>query len=167
MMISLIVAASINNVIGKNNQLPWHLPNDMKYFKNNTWGMPVIMGRKTFESFGAGPLPGRMNVVISRQAALPHADPKVKVAATLRQAIDMAATADCKEVFVIGGAQVYAEAIAWADRIYLTRVEAVIEGDVYFPEMNTERWMMISARDFPADGTHAYPYSFQIWERRK
>jgi dihydrofolate reductase len=165
MIISLIVAASENNVIGKDNQLPWHLPNDMKFFKNTTWGMPVIMGRKTFEALAGGPLPGRFNFVITRRKDWRPPESDVQVAGDLQGALTLAAATDCKEVFVIGGGQVYAEAMPLADRIYMTRVHAVLEGDAWFPPIDGKAWREVSNLDFPADDKHAYAYSFQLWER--
>lgn len=166
MIISLIVAASTNNVIGKDNKLVWHLPNDMKFFKNTTWGMPVIMGRKTFEALSGDPLPGRFNIVISRNRDWKPGRDKVQVAQDLTGAIELAKETDCKEVFVIGGGQVYAESMSVANRIYMTRVNAVLEGDTYFPEISQKEWVMVSHLDFPADDKHAYSYSFQLWERK-
>lgn len=166
MIISLIVAASTNNVIGKDNKLVWHLPNDMKFFKNTTWGMPVIMGRKTFEALAGQPLPGRFNIVITRNRDWKPGREKVLVAQDLSMAIELAKETDCKEVFIIGGGQVYAETMAIANRIYMTRVEALLEGDTYFPYFSSQDWEMLSHLDFPADDKHAYAYSFQLWERK-
>ena len=103
MLISLIVAASENNVIGKNNQLVWRLPNDMKFFKNSTWAMPVIMGRKTYESMNGEPLPGRFNIVITHQKGWKPSDSQTQTGDSLQQAIELAKQTDCKEVFIIGG----------------------------------------------------------------
>ncbi|HET6253165.1 MAG TPA: dihydrofolate reductase [Puia sp.] len=167
MTISLIVAASTNNVIGKANGMVWNLPNDTKYFKNTTWGMPVIMGRKTYESMSSEPLPGRFNIVITRQRDWVANNPKVQVAGNLAAAIRLAEATDSKEAFVAGGGQIYAEALPLADKIYLTRVHAVVEGDAYFPEFDETRWEMISNMDHPADERHAYAYSFQVWQRKK
>ncbi len=167
MIVSLIVAASTNNVIGKNNQLLWHLPNDMKFFKNTTWGMPVVMGRKTYESLAGGALPGRFNFVITRKTGWDPHDDKVKVVATMGQAIAAAGETDCREVFVIGGGQIYAESMASADRIYMTRVHAVLEGDTWFPAIDGKEWALHSELNFPVDEKHAYAYSFQVWERKK
>ena len=167
MIISLLVAASTNNVIGKEGKLLWHLPNDMKFFKNNTWGMPVVMGRKTYESLAGDPLPGRFNFVITRNGNWdPHTD-KVKIVSDLQEAIGASGQTDCKETFVIGGGQIYAEAMAIADRIYMTRVDAVLEGDTWFPPIDEKTWEMVSHLDFLPDEKHAYAYSFQVWERRK
>jgi len=167
MIISLLVAASNNNVIGKDNKLLWHLPNDMKFFKNTTWGMPVVMGRKTYESLAGEPLPGRFNFVITRNKDWDPHNEKVKGTPTLQAAIGAAGQTDCKEAFVIGGGQIYAEAISIADRIYMTRVDATLEGDTFFPAIDERQWEMVAHLDFPADEKHAYAYSFQTWERKK
>ncbi len=164
MIISHIVAASENNVIGKNNALAWHLPNDMKYFKNTTWGMPVIMGRKTYNTFNK-PLPGRINIVITRQQDW-VAD-GVFSAPDLESAIQKAANTNCKEVFIIGGGEIYRQSMGKADRIYMTRVHAVIDGDTFFPVIDGEDWTEVSHEDFPADEKHGYAYSFEVWEKKE
>lgn len=164
MLLSLIVAASENNVIGKNNDLPWVLPNDMKYFKNTTWGMPLIMGRKTYESMKNEPLPGRINIVITRKT-----DWKPEGAVIVHNwndAMFVASDADCKEVFVIGGGEIFKEAIKKADRIYMTRVHTIIDGDTFFPEIDVKKWKKMSARDCVEDARHKFDYSFEIWERQ-
>lgn len=167
MIISLIVAASTNNAIGKDNQLLWHLPNDMKFFKNTTWGMPVIMGRKTYDCFKGEPLPGRFNFVITRHPDWHPGNDKVKGSPTLGAALQLAADTDCKEGFVIGGGQIYAEAMPIADKIYMTRVHAMLDGDTWFPPIDEKDWQLADNRDFPADDKHAYAYSFQVWQRKK
>lgn len=167
MIISLIVAASTNSAIGKSGQLLWRLPNDTRYFKNTTWGMPVIMGRKTYESLAGEPLPGRFNFVITRSQDWDPQNDQVKVVDSLDKAIEAAAQTDCKEIFIIGGGQIYAEAMPRADRIYMTRVNAVLEGDAFFPPIDERFWEMVTHHDFPVDEKHAYSYSFQRWERRK
>lgn len=163
MILSLIVAASKNNVIGKNNQLPWNLPNDMRYFKNMTWGMPVIMGRKTFESIDNMALPGRINIVITK-----NKDWKADGAVVVKNwddALFVATDAESKEVFVAGGGEIFKETIKKANRIYITRVDTMIDGDVFFPEIDEKKWKMVSKRDCLADEKHQFNYSFQIWER--
>jgi dihydrofolate reductase len=162
MNLSLVVAASTNNVIGKNNQLLWRLPNDMKFFKNTTWGMPVIMGRKTFESLGKA-LAGRTNIVITRNKDWKAAG--AQVAGNLEQALVAAAATDAKESYVIGGGEIYAQTLPLANRVYLTRVHTVIEGDTSFPVLNETEWQLLSQLDFTADDKHAYAYSFQVWQR--
>lgn len=162
MSISLVVAAAENNAIGKGNQLLWNLPNDMRFFKNITWGMPVIMGRKTFESFNKI-LPGRFNFVITRQT-----DWKAEGAFTtsnLTEALEKAAETNCKEFFVIGGGEIYKEAIEIADKIYITRVHASLDGDTFFPAIDESKWKLTSNKDFEIDEKHKYAYSFQIWEK--
>ena len=164
MIISLIAAASTNNVIGKEGKLLWHLPNDMKFFKNTTWGMPVVMGRKTYESLAGEPLPGRFNFVITRNKDWNPHNERAKVVDSLEEAVRAARQTDCKETFIIGGGQVYEESMALADRIYMTRVHTVVEGDAWFPVIDEKRWKMVSHQDFPADEKHAFAYSFQVWE---
>ena len=161
MTISLVVAAATNNVIGKDNQLLWKLPNDMRFFKNVTWGMPVIMGRKTFESL-VEPLKGRKNIVLSRQAAEAEGAVVVK---SLDDALFLAQQMDVKEVMVVGGGEIYIQAMEKARRIYLTRVEAEPEGDTYFPAIDPKKWRLVRQEDHEADEKHAYNYSFQVWER--
>lgn len=163
MIISLVVAASDNNVIGKNNKLLWHLPTDLKYFKNVTWAMPVIMGRKTFESLGK-PLNGRYNIVItSKQNWQPEG---VVVVNNLQAAYKAAETADAREVFVLGGGEIYAQAIKTADKIHLTRVHGKFDGDTHFPQLDAS-WKLSYKVDFPQDEKHAYPFSIEVWESNK
>ena len=162
-MVSLIVAAAENNSIGKNNQLLWHLPNDLKFFKNSTWGMPVIMGRKTFESVNK-PLPGRFNIVITRQPGW-NAE-GVIVAADLNDALKKADETNCKEVFIIGGGEIYTQGFEIAGKIYLTRVHAVLEGDTFFPVINEAEWELTSNQEFAADDKHSFAYSFQTWMKK-
>lgn len=163
MNISFVVAASENNVIGKDNKLPWHLPNDLKFFKNTTWAMPVIMGRKTFESFGKA-LSGRINIVITRQANW-KADGAV-VVNNIDQAVEAAAATDAKEAFIIGGGDIFRQSWQRAGKIYITRVHAEFEGDAFFPEIAENEWQLESNIKFQADEKHLYPYSFQIWGRK-
>lgn len=163
MKINQVVAASENNAIGKNNQLLWSLPNDMKFFKNTTWGMPVIMGRKTYESLGK-PLAGRTNIVITRQSGWQAAG--VHVVNDITEAMKKAAETDAKEAFVIGGGEIYKQTLPITERVYLTRVHTVIEGDTFFPEMKEGEWDLLSRLDFSADEKHAYAYSFEVWQRK-
>jgi len=162
MTISLIVAAAENNAIGKDNQLLWHLPNDLKFFKNTTWGMPVIMGRKTFEAVNK-PLPGRINIVITRQADW-KAD-NVITAADLQDALQKAEATNCNEIFVIGGGEIYKQSMEIADKIYITRVHATLDGDTFFPVIDETKWQQTTLQEFAADEKHQYAYSFQTWER--
>ncbi len=164
MTISLIVAASANNAIGINNQLPWHLPTDMKFFKNTTWGMPVIMGRKTFESMGNKPLPGRVNIVITRQDDW-KAEGVISTS-SLAEAKEAAIETDCKEAFVIGGGEIFSMAMNDASKIYMTRVHTNIEGDIFFPEINPSVWSMTTARECFKDEKHLFDFTFETWERK-
>jgi dihydrofolate reductase len=164
MRISLVVAASTNNAIGKDNRLLWHLPNDLKFFKNTTWALPVIMGRKTFESMDSKPLNGRLNIIITRQKDWKR-DGVITVH-SLEEAVSVSRKEDYNECCVIGGGEIFREAMAIANIIYLTRVDADIEGDVFFPEIDTMQWEMVSEQSFAADAKHVYPYHFQRWERK-
>ncbi len=164
MQISLIVAASTNNAIGKNNQLLWHLPNDMKFFKNTTWAMPIIMGRKTFESLAGKPLNGRLNIVITKQVGLVIEG--VSVVNSLASAIEIALLNDYKEVFVIGGGEIYKAAMPIANKIYLTRVDTIVDADTFFPELETNSWILSKEEEHFVDAKHKYNYRFQIWEKK-
>jgi len=161
--LALVVAASTNNAIGKNNQLLWHLPNDLKFFKNITWGFPVIMGRKTFEAVNK-PLPGRTNIVITRKPGW-KAD-GVITALDLNDAIKKADETNARQIFIIGGGEIYTQSMLMANIIYLTRVHAVLDADTFFPEIDENQWVLVSNDDFPPDEKHAYAYSFQIWEKK-
>ena len=164
MIISLVVAASENNVIGKNNQLLWHLPKDMKFFKNVTWAMPVVMGRKTFESMGSKPLSGRKNIVITRQPGWKAGG--VSVVNSVDAAIALASELNYKEIFVIGGGEIYMIAFQKANKIYMTRVHADLEGDTYFPVIEKNDWTLVSNVDNAADEKHDYAFSFQLWGKK-
>ena len=163
-LISLLVAISENGVIGKNNTLPWHLPADLKYFKNLTWGMPVVMGRKTFESIGK-PLPGRQNIVLSTQPQWQA--PGTTTAPSLTQAIQIAEAAAVKEIFIIGGAQLFEAALPVANRIYLTRIHQHFEGDVFFDPVAAQghQWKLVKENAGVVDEKNKWPHSFQVWER--
>jgi dihydrofolate reductase len=163
MTITLLVAAAENNAIGKNNQLLWSLPNDMKFFKNTTWGMAVIMGRKTYESVDK-PLPGRFNIVITRQTDWKAEG--VIVASDLQDALKKAAATNCNEVFVIGGGEIYKWAIDIADKILITRVHASFDADTFFPAIDETKWQLVANQDFATDVKHAFAYSFQTWQRK-
>jgi len=174
MIISLVVAASTNNAIGKNNQLLWNLPEDMKYFKNVTWAMPVAMGRRTFQALNSTPLNGRVNIVITRQknfaSRVSHSSKSgslFTVVNKLDNAIFFAREHDYNELMVIGGGEIYKLAMPKADKIYLTRVHAIFEdADTYFPEIDESKLKLTSNQDFFKDEKHAFDYSFQIWERK-
>jgi dihydrofolate reductase len=167
MIVSAIVAAAENSAIGLKNDLPWRLPNDMKFYKYTTWGMPVIMGRASWDSLGHKRLPGRFNIVLSTQAELSIADPEVWKASNLSEAMDLAGRCDCKEVFIIGGAKIYAAFMDKTDRIYLTRVHGRPEADTFFPEPDWSQWDLKQSRRFETDAQHAYAYTFETWERKR
>ena len=166
MKISLIVAVSRNGIIGIDNQLPWHLPEDLKYFKSVTMGKPIIMGRKTYDSIGR-PLPGRTNIVITRDSSWQAEG--VEVARTLAQAMTLGqlacAQADVDEAMVIGGEQIYRMTLPAADRLYLTEVQAEVEGDAFFPEFDAKDWQQVSEQLPEVTDTH--PYRFIVLERIK
>ena len=159
-MTSIIVAVAENGVIGDRNTLLWHISEDLKHFKALTTGHPVVMGRKTFESLGL-PLPNRTNVVISRQQI---GLPGCRVVHSLGEAL--ALFPEDEEVFVIGGAQIYAEALPRARRFYLTRVFRAYEGDTRFPEWNEEEWRLVEPESFPRGKEYPWPFAFERWERR-
>ncbi len=161
MTISLVVAASINNVIGSDGGLPWHLPDDLRHFKQLTTGKPVVMGRKTFESIGR-PLPDRRNIVMTRDPD--YAARGCDVVASVSAALDLVGDAD--EVMIIGGGQVYRDFLAHADRIYLTRVQADLVGDTFFPEIDEAAWQLVSCEHHAADEKHGYAFDVMAFERR-
>lgn len=165
MIISQVVAAGNNNEIGKDNQLLWHLPNDLKFFKNVTWGMPVIMGRKTFESLGKKLLKGRKNIIITRNKEWSFDG--VEVAHSVEQAINIAEKNYVKECYVIGGAEIYQLFLPHTNRIYLTRVHQSFEADSFFPDFNKDEWELITNTGFDPDEKHLWPYSFQVWEKKQ
>jgi dihydrofolate reductase len=166
MILSIIVAAAENNVIGKNNQMVWHLPEDFRFFKNKTWGLPLIMGRKTFEAMGAKELAGRFNIVITRQKDYGKDRPQIQVARDLEEAIRLARETDCKEAFIGGGGQLYAESLLRCDRIYITRVKAILDGDAFFPDIPEDVFELTASRLVPADEKNPYDMDFQTWEKK-
>ena len=159
--VSLIVAMAKNRVIGHNNTLPWRLPADLKHFKTLTMGHHIVMGRKTFESIGK-PLPGRTSVVVTRNAA--YSAPGVIAVNSLEAAIS--ACGDDNEIFVIGGAELYLQAIALADRIYLTEIDADIHGDAYFPEFKRSEWLELSRETHSQLEPQPLQYQFVVYHRK-
>ncbi|CAB4326146.1 MULTISPECIES: dihydrofolate reductase [unclassified Brucella] len=166
-LVSIVVAASENNVIGHENDMPWRLSTDLKRFKALTLGKPVIMGRRTWQSLGR-PLPGRANIVITRDADFRAEG--AEVVSSLEDALALArkfaAEGGVGEICVIGGGQIYVQAMPLADRLHLTRVLAVIEGDTYFPEINPQDWQLLSSEDVPAGDKDSYPTRYMLYERR-
>lgn len=160
--LSIIVAMARNGVIGARGSIPWHLPDELKRFRNITMGHHIIMGRKTWESIGR-PLSGRTSVVVTRQTG--YRAPGAIVAHSLDNAIE--ACRDDEEIFVIGGAELYAQALPHANRIYLTVVDADVEGDTCMPELDARSWREVASQSFAADERHAYPYRCSIHERAR
>lgn len=161
MKIGLVAAMSRNHVIGRNNALPWSLPADLQRFKKITMGKPMIMGRKTYDSIGR-PLPGRKNIVISRNPAF-HAD-GVTVVGSLNAALEAADQAP--EVMVIGGMNIYHQFLPRADRLYFTLIHSSIDdGDAFFPAYNRRDWRLVIEENHPADALNPFAYSFMTWQR--
>ena len=158
--ITLIVAAAENNAIGKDNQMLWHLPNDFKYFKKNTLEHSVVMGRKTFVSIGK-PLPERRNIILTRDMNYSHED--VDVANSVQEVLNYCR--DEREIFIIGGAEIYKQTLPLADKILLTRVHTTIDGDAYFPALLDHEWKLVSAEKHEKDEKHAFDYTFEVYER--
>jgi len=158
-LVSLIWAMDRNGLIGCDNRLPWQLQSDMAWFRKNTMGKPILMGRKTYESIGR-PLPGRSNLILSRQQDL--CLDGCTVVHNLTAA--MAAVPDAEEIMVMGGAEIYALLLSRADRLYITEIDAAFEGDTWFPAFDRSQWRAISRESHQADERNAYPYAFTILE---
>lgn len=158
--LSLVVAVSDNDVIGRDNALPWHLPADLKHFKAVTMGKPIVMGRKTYDSIGR-PLPGRLNIIITRNRELEI--PGVTVVGSFEEAL--ARAGDAPEVAVIGGAELFRSALPLASRIYFTRVHGTVEGEIKFPVLDPAHWREVERSHHPADDKHAYAMTFTTLDR--
>ncbi|CAG9613681.1 IS1595 family transposase ISSsu9 [Bacillus rhizoplanae] len=158
-MISLLVAMDKNRLIGKDNQLPWHLPADLAYFKKVTMGHPIIMGRKTFESIGK-PLPGRTNIILTRNKNYEMEGCEVIYSIDDVQKMDEQLN---EEIFVIGGAEIFKEVLPFADRLYITKIEEVFEGDTFFPEINYNEWKEISVEQGVTDEKNPYTYAYHVY----
>ncbi|MAD96505.1 MAG: diacylglycerol kinase [Flavobacteriaceae bacterium] len=156
-MVTIIAAIGLNNALGKNNDLIWHLPSDLKRFKKTTTGFPIIMGRKTFESIGK-PLPNRTNVIVTRNPS--YTKDGCEVVTSLKEAIDI--VSDQEKSFIIGGAQIYQQAIEenLVDELDITLVQEEFEADVFFPEFDKLDWELISRQDFEKDEKNPHDYSF-------
>lgn len=164
MIISAIAAMSSNRVIGVENQLPWHLPADMKYFMRTTRGHHVIMGRKTFESMGV-PLKNRTNIIITRDMF--YSASGIMVTHSLREALEIPRVHEEQEVFIIGGAEIYKLALPVLDRIYLTEIDLEVEnGDAFFPMFESSEWKIISEEKHDPDIKNQYSYTFKIFEKQ-
>lgn len=163
MTLSIIAALATNDVIGRDNRLPWHMPADLKRFKQLTTGHHVLMGRKTFDEIRT-PLPGRINVVITRNPGF--AADGILVASSVDEAVTMAEASHDDEIFVIGGAEIIAQTLHRADRMYLTRIHGEPEGDTFFPEFDeVNEWRLVEREDFEPDARHEYAWSFLTYER--
>jgi dihydrofolate reductase len=159
-MISMIVAMDENGLIGKNNSLPWHLPNDLKYFKRITIGNTIVMGRKTYESIGK-PLPGRKNVILTRNKNYTIDN------ATIINSPDMVQQlASIDDVFIIGGAELFSSLIGITDKLYITKIHEKFEGDVYFPSINWDDWVIESVEKGTVDDNNIYQHDFYIYKRK-
>ena len=159
--ITLIVAVADNGVIGRDNTLPWHLPDDLKRFKRLTLGKPIVMGRKTFDSIGK-PLPGRHNIIVTR-------DPNYRregVTVVHDSEAALRAAGEVPEIMVIGGAELFRTLLPRAGRLHLTRVHGNIEGDVVWPALDDREWSVVERESHSADERHAWPMTFEVWERR-
>lgn len=163
MNIKIIVAAAENNAIGKNNELLCYLPNDLKFFKATTWGSVVAMGRKTFESLGNKTLPGRINVVITRNKDWQFDG--AETVASIEEAVALAKEKQYKEIFIAGGGDIYRQALPVANTVYLTRIHTTIEGDTFFPVLNNDEWKKVSSVDFYKDEKHPFDFSIERWEK--
>ncbi len=157
--IALIVAMAENRVIGKDNQMPWHMPADLKHFKSLTFGKPIIMGRKTFDSLGRA-LPGRDNLIVSRNTQ--YYAPGATVYGSLPEALDAAHAA---EVMIIGGAQIFEQALPMADTLYVTSIDLAVEGDTFFPPWNEAEWQEVSREAHEADENNPHAYTFITLKR--
>lgn len=160
-MISIVVAASTNNVIGKQGKLPWKLSDDLKRFKQLTMGKPIIMGRLTWESIGR-PLPERQNIVVTRQAD--YAARGCDVVASPAEALAVADDAD--ETMIIGGSQIYSLFLPMANRLHITRVLAEVDGDAHFPDLEEDTWQLVSSEEHEADASNQYPFAFMVYDRK-
>lgn len=159
--IALIAAMDRNRVIGSDNQMPWHLPDDLRFFKATTLGKPVVMGRKTFESIGERPLPKRRNLVVSRRSD--YAPDGVEVFPSIDAAL--AACSEAPEVMIIGGGELYRQTLPFANRLYVTRVDTTVSGDTLFPAWSETEWTIVQSLPHAKDEQHPYAFEFQTFER--
>src|SRR3954468_12469911 len=165
MRISIIAAVAENGVIGRQGQLPWRLSDDLRKFKQLTMGHTIIMGRRTWESIGRV-LPGRRTVVVSRSAGFPTNVDGVAKTTSFDKALEIAAAAGDEEAFIVGGAELYREALSHANRLYLTRVCAAVEGDTSFPDIEWNNWQLVESENHDANEKNEYAYRFETYERR-
>jgi dihydrofolate reductase len=159
-MISFVVAMDENRAIGKDNDLPWYLPNDLKHFKKTTMGKPIVMGRKTYESIGK-PLPGRENIVVTRDQSYEAEG------TTIVHSVDEVLQINAEEVCVIGGSEIFKQFLPVADRLYITEIHHTFEADTYFPELNDNEWKEVSRTEGIIDEKNKYPHEFVVYEKIK
>ena len=164
MKISMIAAMAHQRVIGKDQKMPWHLPADLAFFKKTTIGSPILMGRKTYESIGR-PLPGRLNLVVTRNSALKIEGCEVVTSLDEAMAVAKEKSSKSDEVFITGGSHLYESFLDKADRLYLTMIDANLEGDTYFPDYMQYKWQEVERIEHPADEKNSYPYSFVTLDR--
>ncbi len=160
--LSLIAAMDVNNIIGLEGDMPWHLPDDLKFFKKETQGKTVIMGRKTFESIGSRPLPNRRNIVISRNADYDAG--KAELMSSIEQAV--LSCDSVEEVMIIGGGQLYRSMLPFANKLYITKVDADLKGDTAFPKWNKNEWALSFSEFHEKDERHSYAFTFHIYEKK-
>lgn len=161
-MISLLYAMDRNRLIGKNNQLPWHLPQDLAYFKRVTMGHTIVMGRKTFDSIGK-PLPGRENIIITRDKHFTSNG--CKIIHSIDELLELSRNKMDEEIFVIGGAEIFKEILPYSDRLYVTNIYHEFEGDTYFPSIDENEWKMISKEPGIKDDKNPYDFDFAVYEK--
>jgi len=163
MKIAIIVAVANNNVIGVGNSIPWYCPEDLKYFKRTTLGFPVLMGRKTYDSLIIKPLPGRQNIVVSRNVDLSF--PGCDLVMSIDQGIALAKSSDPEKLFIIGGADIYQQCLSFADELYITQVDVAVEGDRYFPEVESAQWSLVQENIYAADEKNPYNMVFKVYSK--
>lgn len=157
-MISFVVAMDENRAIGKDNDLPWYLPNDLKYFKKTTMGKPIVMGRKTYESIGK-PLPGRENIVVTRDQSYEAEG------TTILHSVDEILQINAEEICVIGGSEIFKQFLPVADRLYITEIHHTFDADTYFPELKDNEWKEVSRTTGIVDEKNKYPHDFVVYEK--
>ncbi len=162
MIVSAIVATAKNNVIGKDNNIPWYLPDDLKYFKAKTLNHHIIMGRKSYESIGH-PLPKRTNIIVTRNLFFTVSN--CLVVHTVEEGLAIAQENDEEEVFIIGGAQIYNLSLPYLDRLYITEIDLEVDGDVFFPQLDMYEWKLVSEDPRKANGKNEHDYTFKIYDR--
>jgi len=163
MIVSSIVAVSKNGVIGKDNDIPWNLPKDMRYFKRTTMNRHIIMGRKNFEAMG-NPLPKRTNIILTRDPF--YVSSSCLVAHSVEEGLSLAFDNGEEEAFIIGGAEIYAASMPYWDKFYITEIDAHIEGDVFFPEVDYTEWNLVSQEEYKKDEKNPYDFIFKVYERK-